>query len=115
MSPSPYGEDFLPSDDETGSTIDSDTDSLFDDSDDETDATSVAETDSDTDDDASLFEDEVRHPPEHYLAEAAKVDVTRLRQRRYDPKTRKALDWVKEHHDQYEQYLSQFYQELSLC
>jgi hypothetical protein len=62
-------EDLLSSDDETGSTTDSDTDSLFDDSDNETDATSDADTaslpaeiDSDTDDDASLFEDEVQRP-----------------------------------------------------
>jgi hypothetical protein len=56
---------------------DDETDSLFDSSDDdETDITSDADTDSpsetddDTDDDASLFDDEVQHPPEYYLTEA---------------------------------------------
>ncbi|CZS92472.1 uncharacterized protein RAG0_03051 [Rhynchosporium agropyri] len=67
----------------------SDTDSLFDDeadSDTYTDLDSlVAEEHSAGDED--LFDDEIRHPPAHYLANAANLDV-------------------KEHHDQYEQYLS---------
>jgi len=69
----------LPSiDDETDSTADSDIPSLFDD---ETDITSNPDTDSpseindDTDDDTSLFDDEVRHPPEHYLTEAVNLNV----------------------------------------
>ena len=90
--------------DETDSTADSDTASLFDSSDDdETDITSGADTDSpseiddDSDDDASLFDDEVRHPPEHYLTAAANLNVQRLRHQRYSPKTQERLDWVKEH------------------
>ena len=91
------------------STSDSDTDSLFDneeaDSGTDTDLYSVlAEEDSDDDDD--LFDDEVRHPPEHYRVNAANLDVQRLRQKRYSPKTQAQLDRVKKHHDQYEQYLS---------
>jgi hypothetical protein len=90
--------------DETDSTADADTDSLFDSSDDdETDITSNSDTDSpseiddDTDDDASLFDDEVQHPPEHYLTAAASLDVQRLRQQRFSDKTRDRLDVVKEH------------------
>jgi hypothetical protein len=90
------------------STSDSDTDSVFDDeagAGTDTDMDSlVAEEDSDVDDD--LFDDEVRHPPEHYRANAAILDVQRLRQKRYSPKTQAQLDRVKEHHKQYEQYLS---------
>jgi hypothetical protein len=91
-------------DDETDSTADSDTASLFDSNDDdETDITSNSDTDSpseiddDTDDDASLFDDEVRHPPEHYLTAAANLDVQRLRQQRFSKKTQKRLEVVKEH------------------
>lgn len=111
MNRSRYDEDILPTDDETNSTSDSDTDGVFDSSDDETDITSDTEpeslseeVDSDTDDD--LFDDEVRHPPEHYLAAAANLDVRRLRQRRYSPRTQARLDWVKDHHNRYEAYLN---------
>ncbi len=91
------------------STSDSDADGLFDDEADsgtDTDLDSLlAEEDSDADDD--LYDDEVRHPPEHYRANAANLDVQRLRQRRYSPKTQAQLDRVKEHHDLYKQYLFQ--------
>ena len=101
-----YSEDVPTLTDE--STSDSDTDSLFDDEEDsetDTDLDSLlAEEDNDDDDD--LFDDEVRHPPEHYRANAANLDVQRLRQKRYSPKTQAQLDRVKEHHDQSEQYLS---------
>ncbi|KAM0124767.1 hypothetical protein ACHAO1_010922 [Botrytis cinerea] len=57
-------------------------------------------TDDDDDDDDDLFEGEVRrHPPEYYLAAAASLDVGRLRQKRYSPKTQIQLDTVKEHFD----------------
>jgi hypothetical protein len=96
-----YSEDVPTLDDE--STADSDTDSLFDDEVDsrtDTDLDSVlAEEDSDDDDD--VFDDEVRYPPEHYRAKAANLDVQRLRQKRYSPKTQAQLDRVKEHYDQY--------------
>jgi hypothetical protein len=103
MAWSRHNEDLPSTDDETDSTTDADTDSLFDGSDDdETDITSGADTDSlseidDSDDDASLFDDEVRHPPEHYLTAAANLNVQRLRHQRYSPKTQDRLDWVKEH------------------
>jgi len=101
-----YSEDVPILDDE--STSDFDSDSLFDneaDSGADTDLDSLlAEEDSDDEDD--LFDDEVRHPPEHYRANAANLDVQRLRQRRYSPKTQAQLDRVKEHHEQYEQYPS---------
>jgi hypothetical protein len=75
---------------EANSTSDDDTDSLFDESDDS------------SDDEEWLFDDEERHPPEHYLSEAATLDVTRLRQRRYSPRTQGRLDWVREHCVQYD-------------
>jgi hypothetical protein len=101
-------EDYLRIDDDSDSTSDSDTDSLFDDNDDETDTASETDlhsspeqADSNTDVDDDLLEGEVRHPPEYYLAAAANLDVGRLRQKRYSPKTQERLDWVKDHHDQY--------------
>ncbi|KAN0116787.1 Protein of unknown function (DUF3435) domain containing protein [Hyaloscypha variabilis] len=76
---------YLPfTDNETDSTTDANTDSLSDRSDDdndETDIISVTDTDSpleinnDLDNNASLFDDEVRHPPEYYLTKAANLDV----------------------------------------
>ena len=76
-------------------------------SDDESDSSSVFDLDSlfdgiddDTDDESWLFDDEVQHPPEHYLAEAEELDVQRLRQRRYSPKTQVQLDRVKLQWDQ---------------
>jgi hypothetical protein len=108
-----YESDSLTSDDETDSTADPETDSLFDSCDDKTSATinsnkTIVVDESDSDSDASLFEDEVRHPPEYYLTAAAKVDVRRLRSRRYSPKTQDRLDWVKEHHDWYKQIIDRF-------
>ncbi|KAL5315183.1 hypothetical protein ACEPPN_017834 [Leptodophora sp. 'Broadleaf-Isolate-01'] len=94
-----YSEDVPTLNDE--STSDSDTDSLFDDDTDprtDTDLDSLL-ADEDSDDDDDLFDDEVRHPLEHYRANAANLDVQHLRQRRYSPKTQIQLDRVKEHHD----------------
>ncbi|KAH7379041.1 hypothetical protein BKA64DRAFT_698284 [Cadophora sp. MPI-SDFR-AT-0126] len=96
-----YSADVPTLDDE--STPDSDTDSLFDD---EADSGTDTDLDSllieeDTDNDDDLFDDEVRHPPGHYRANAANLDVQRLRKKRYSPKTQIQLDRVKEHHDQY--------------
>jgi len=102
-------EDDLSIDDEFDSTSDSDPDSLFDSSDDEADSASdtdsespLEEVDNSTDnDDDDLFEGEVRHPPEYYIAQSDNLDVRRLRQKRYSPKTQDRLNWVKEHHDRY--------------
>jgi hypothetical protein len=66
----------------------------------------LEQTDSDTDGDASFFDDEVQHPPEHYLAAAANFNMRQLRQRRYSPNTRARLGWVKGHHNRYEPYLN---------
>jgi hypothetical protein len=90
-----HDEDYLLVDDESDSASDSDTGSLFDSSDDEADTASdtdlespLEEVNSNTDyDDDDLFDDEVRHPPEFYLAAEANLDVGRLRQKRYSPKT----------------------------
>jgi hypothetical protein len=47
----------------------------------------------DTDDEAWLSDDEGQRPPEYYLAESENLDVKRLRQGRYSPKTQDRLDW----------------------
>lgn len=101
----------MPTDDDLDSTSDSDLDRLFGSSDDEADSTSDTDSESPLNevsniinDDDDLFEDEVRHPPEHYLAAAANLDVGQLRQKRYSPKTQARLDVVKEHHDLYMLY-----------
>lgn len=57
----------LLSGEEADDTSDGDTESLFDQSDDT------------TDDEDWLFDDETRHPPEHYINAAANLDVARLR------------------------------------
>jgi hypothetical protein len=95
-------EDFLPTDDETDGTTDDEIDSLFDESDDGTNDTNDTEilsdeSDSDTDGEAWLSDDEEQRPPEYYLAEVSNLDVKRLRQRQYSPKTQERLDWVKDH------------------
>jgi hypothetical protein len=49
--------------------------------------------DSDDDDPGDdSFEDEGQLPPEHYLAKAESLDVSRLRQTRYSDSTRERLD-----------------------
>jgi hypothetical protein len=105
----PTKKDCVPIDDDLDSTCNTDLDSLFDSSDDEAD--SASDTDSESpleevsnnteDDDDDLFDDEVRYPPEYYIAASANLDVSRLRQERYSPKTQARLDVVKEHHDRY--------------
>src|ERR1700730_17317771 len=97
-----HDEDFLAMNEESDGTTDDETDSLFDESDDNTDNTEDTEvlpdeSDGDTDDEAWLFDDECRRPQEYCLAEAASLDVKRLRQRRYSPRTQDRLDWVKDH------------------
>jgi hypothetical protein len=97
-----YDKDYLSADDESDSTTDNESDSLFDESDDDisdTDNSEILsnESDSNTDDKVYLSDDEGPQPPEYYLAEAASLDVKRLRQRRYSPKTQERLDWVKDH------------------
>jgi hypothetical protein len=84
-------------DDKSDSSSDSDTDSLCDSSNDEADTASDTDLESplegvntNTDDDNDVVDDEVRHPPEYYLAVAANLDVG-LRQKRYSPKTQAAL------------------------
>jgi hypothetical protein len=67
-------------------------DSLSDHSDNETSDTDLEslleEVDNNTDnDDGDLFDGEVRHPPEYYLAASSNLDVGRLRQKRYSRKT----------------------------
>jgi hypothetical protein len=104
-------EDDLLIDDDFDNAGDSDPDSLFDSSDDEVAASNtnseslLDEVDDNTDDDDDdLFDGEVRHPPEYYIAKSNNLDVGRLRQKRYSPKTQDALDWVKEHNEKYVPY-----------
>ena len=85
-----YEKSFLSSDDETGSTADTETDRLFDSCIDEPGVTNISNTaslvdepDSDTEDDASLFESELRRLPASSLAIVAKSDIRRLESRRY--------------------------------
>jgi hypothetical protein len=97
MTRSRQNEDFLPTDDETDSTTDGEIDSLFDKSDigtDDTNDTEILsdESDGDTDGEAWLSGNEEQRPPEYYLAEASNLDLKRLRQRRYSPKTQERLD-----------------------
>ncbi|KAG9236200.1 hypothetical protein BJ875DRAFT_503499 [Amylocarpus encephaloides] len=104
-------------DDVSDSTSESGTDNLFDSSDDDkTDTTSDVDSESpleefdnnaDDNDDDDLFDGEVRHPPEYYLATSSNLDIGRLRQKRYSPKTKGRLDWVKDHHDQYCTFIRQ--------
>ena len=75
MAPSPHNEDLLPTDDETDSTSDADTDSLYDSSGDETDITRDADTATCQRLTTSqtlihLPDDEDQHPPEYYLSSA---------------------------------------------
>jgi hypothetical protein len=97
-----HDKDYLSADDESDGTTDNESDSLFDEGDDDTSDTDNIEilsneSDSNTDDEAYLSDDKGPQPPEYYLAEAASLDVKRLRQRRYSPKTQERLDWVKDH------------------
>jgi hypothetical protein len=97
MTLSRHNEDFLPTDDENDGTTDDETENLFDESDNDTgdiDNTEILsnENDSDTDDEVCLSDAEGPQPPEYYLAEAASINVKRLRQRRYSPKTQERLD-----------------------
>ena len=105
--------DYLSIEDEFDSTSDSDPDNLCDSSEDEADTASDTGSESrleeidnsiDNDDDDlsdDLSDSDVRHPPEYYIAASANLDVGRLRQKRYSPKTQDRLDWVLEHCDKY--------------
>jgi len=61
----------------------------------------LEQVDNDSNNDNDLLDSEVQLPPEYYRAKAANLDVGRLRQKRYSPKTQDRLDWVKYHHDQF--------------
>jgi hypothetical protein len=112
-----HNEDYLPIDnkdylsinDKSNSTSNSDTDSLFDNTDNEADTasntdldSSLEEVNSNTDNNNDFFDNKVQHLPEYYLAVSANLDVGQLWQKCYSPKTQGCLDWVKDHHDQYE-------------
>lgn len=56
-----------------------------------TDDESESSLDESDDDIEIFFDDEERHPPEYYLTRAAKLDVTRLRQKRCNSRLRKPL------------------------
>ena len=90
-----HDEDYLPIKDESDSTSNSDTNSLFDSNNNEADSASdtdldslLEEVNSNTDDDDDLFDNEVRHPPEYYLA-------ARLATVRSGPRPESFLETVK--------------------
>jgi hypothetical protein len=56
------------------------------------DSDNTDDSDDSDDEEDCPFEDEEQHPPEYYLAEAESLDVSRLRQHRYGPKTREKLE-----------------------
>ncbi|PQE05392.1 C2H2 finger domain-containing protein [Rutstroemia sp. NJR-2017a BBW] len=112
---------FYPTDEENDYTTDDEFNSIFDEGIDNTNDRNDTqilsdETDSDTEEEW-LFDDEGQRPPEFYLSEAADLNVKRLRQRRYSPKTQERLDWVKDHWHQYCIYIGmnpiQCYHELT--
>lgn len=76
------------SDDESDAELDSD----------DSDGDSEDDSDDGSDDDA-LFNDEEQHPPEYYLAEADRLDVSQLRQQRYSPKTQNKLEETRDYWD----------------
>jgi hypothetical protein len=94
-----HDKDYLSINNESDSTSNFDTDSLFDSSDDKADTASntnldspLEEVNSNTNDDDDLFDDKVQHLPKYYLAASANLDVGRLWQKRYSPKTQGRLD-----------------------
>jgi hypothetical protein len=84
----------------------SDINSFFNSSDNEADTASDTDLDSpleevnnNTDDNDNLFNDEVQHLPKYYFAALANLNVGRLWQKHYSPKTQGCLDWVKNYYD----------------
>jgi hypothetical protein len=70
---------------------------IFTDDGSESESSSDVELDSEDSDDSDdsddeIYKDEGQLPPEHYLAEASGLDVSRLRQKRYSDNTQDALD-----------------------
>jgi hypothetical protein len=101
--------DYLLIDNESDSTSDSDTDSLFDNSNNKANTVSdtnldslLEEVNSNTNNNDDLFNDEVRHLLKYYFAALANLDVGRLWQKRYSLKTQGRLNWVKDYYNQYE-------------
>jgi hypothetical protein len=87
-----HDKDFLSIDNESDSTTDDETESLFNKSNDNTgdiDNTEILsnESSSNIDDKACLSDNKGLHPLEYYLAKVVSLDVKWLRQRRYSLKT----------------------------
>ncbi|KAJ5640364.1 uncharacterized protein N7484_008226 [Penicillium longicatenatum] len=84
------------SEDQTPSCVSSDASSIFSDNESESESNSDLETESDDSDDEDSPDDfdtdKGQLPPEHYLAEAEGLDVSRLRQKRYSDKTEEQLN-----------------------
>jgi hypothetical protein len=84
--------------DQSQSDADSDVNAIFTESGSESDPTSDSDIDSEgtdgdeSDTDDELLNDEGQLPPEHYIAEAMRLDVTQLRRKRYSDKTQEKLD-----------------------
>lgn len=84
----------------------SDLSPVFSDEDDASDTSSASESEHDSgdnlsEDDSILDDEEWRElPAEHYLQEAECLDVSRLRQKRYSPRTQEKLDETREYWNQ---------------
>lgn len=78
---------------------------VFSDCESETATDSELEIESEDSDDDAMFNDfdidEGQLPPEHYLAEAEALNVSRLRQKRYSDKTQDKLDETVEYWNRY--------------
>ncbi|KAK2763710.1 hypothetical protein FQN54_009326 [Arachnomyces sp. PD_36] len=84
------------SDDMSESDASSDVSEVFSNDGSDIESNSDLEVDSEDSDDPDddLF-DEGQLPPEHYLDEAKRLDVSRLRQKRYSDSTQKKLDEIR--------------------
>jgi hypothetical protein len=94
-----YNKDYLPIDNKSDSTSNSDIDSLFDSSNNKVDTASntdldspLEEVNSNTDNNNNLFDNKVQYLPEYYLAVSANLDIGQLQQKYYSFKIQGCLD-----------------------
>lgn len=92
-------ENYRPIDNDSDNTSRSDLGSIFDISNNKANMASdidvdqsFKEVDDNANDDDDIFDDKVQHPPKYYLAATANLNVGRLRQKCYSPKTQSRLD-----------------------
>lgn len=63
---------------------------------------SESESDDESEDELALEDEEEQLSPEYYLQEAESLDVSRLRQKRYSPKTQERLDETQDFWDKWD-------------